>query len=48
MFRDPPLTKRQVGWLFVIAGAGLALALMVLAEALLRVPDAATAEERTR
>ena len=26
MFRDPPLTKRQVGWLFVIAGGGLALA----------------------
>ncbi len=25
MFTDPPLTKRQVGWLFVIAGGGLAL-----------------------
>ena len=25
MFTDPPLTKRQVGWLFVLAGAGLAL-----------------------
>ena len=26
MFSDPPLTKRQVGWLFVAAGLGLALA----------------------
>ena len=26
MFTDPPLTKRQVGWLFVAAGAALALA----------------------
>ena len=25
MFTDPPLTKRQVGWLFIIAGGGLAL-----------------------
>ncbi len=25
MLSDPPLTKRQVGWLFVLAGAGLAL-----------------------
>jgi hypothetical protein len=25
MFTDPPIAKRQVGWLFVIAGAGLAL-----------------------
>jgi hypothetical protein len=25
MFTDPPLTKRQIGWLFVFAGAGLAL-----------------------
>jgi hypothetical protein len=25
MFADPPITKRQMGWLFVIAGAGLAL-----------------------
>lgn len=25
MFNDPPLTKRQVGWFFVIAGGGLAL-----------------------
>jgi len=22
---DPPLTKRQLGWLFVLAGGGLAL-----------------------
>jgi hypothetical protein len=26
MFSDPPLTKRQVGWLFVLAGAVLMLA----------------------
>jgi hypothetical protein len=25
MFSDPPLTKRQLGWLFVFAGAGLGL-----------------------
>lgn len=25
MFTDPPLTKRQMGWLFVIAGGGLVL-----------------------
>ncbi len=25
MFTDPPITKRQVGWLFVLAGAGLVL-----------------------
>jgi uncharacterized membrane protein len=25
MFADPPLTKRQIGWLFVLAGAGLGL-----------------------
>ena len=25
MFSDPPLTKRQIGWLFVLAGIGLAL-----------------------
>jgi len=25
MFNDPPLTKRHLAWLFVIAGAGLAL-----------------------
>ncbi len=26
MFSDPPLTKRQVGWLFVLAGVALILA----------------------
>jgi hypothetical protein len=26
MLSDPPLTKRQVGWLFVLAGIALALA----------------------
>ena len=26
MFSDPPLTKRQLGWLFVLAGAALSLA----------------------
>lgn len=25
VFRDPPLTKRQLGWLFVMAGGGLAV-----------------------
>lgn len=25
VFRDPPLTKRQLGWLFVLTGSGLAL-----------------------
>jgi hypothetical protein len=26
MLSDPPLTKRQLGWLFILGGAGLALA----------------------
>ena len=26
MFSDPPLTKRQLGWLFVMTGVGLSLA----------------------
>lgn len=26
MFSDPPLTKRQLGWLFCLSGVGLALA----------------------
>ncbi len=25
MFSDPPLTKRQIGWLFAVAGVGLAV-----------------------